>query len=62
MSCLESLTKPRCQQEWGVPPGFQPAHGAAKRCRVLLGVLTAYPNNPAARKAIRPQAKCKNAR
>ncbi len=24
--------------------------------------LTAYPNNPAARKAIRPQAKCKNAR
>ena len=25
-------------------------------------VLTAYPNNPAARKAIKPHAKCRNAR
>jgi hypothetical protein len=31
-------------------------------CCWLNGKLKAYPNNPAARKAIKPQAKCRNAR
>jgi hypothetical protein len=29
---------------------------------IVLRLFTAYPNNPAARKAIKPQAKCTNAR